>query len=86
MKHITLPATDAIDEQRHPLIRRLSHWGMTVAIITLIGSGWRIYNAVPIFPFRFPEWATLGGDRRVQLAIHNDPRVASAIKWHFAAM
>jgi len=84
----TLAAVPArtLDEQRHPLVRRLSHWCMALAILLLIGSGWRIYNAVPIFPFRFPEWATLGGDWRVQLAIHNDPGVASAIAWHFAAM
>lgn len=86
MNHVALQHAPALDEQRHPLVRRLSHWGMALAIIVLIGSGWRIYNAVPIFPFRFPEWATLGGDWRVQLAIHNDPGVASAIAWHFAAM
>ena len=86
MKQIPMPAAADLDEQRHPLVRRLSHWGMALAIILMIGSGWRIYNAVPILPFRFPEWATLGGDWRVQLAIHNDPGVASAIEWHFAAM
>jgi thiosulfate reductase cytochrome b subunit len=83
---VVLEMAPIADEQRHPLIRRLSHWGMALAIIVLIGSGWRIYNNVPIFPFRFPEWATLGGDWRVQLAIHNDPGFASALEWHFAAM
>src|SRR5208282_4079570 len=50
-----------------------------------IGSGWRIYNASPIFDFRFPETFTLGGDVEDALALHNDPGVASAIAWHFAA-
>jgi thiosulfate reductase cytochrome b subunit len=27
---------------------------MALAILILIGSGWRIYNASPIFGFRFP--------------------------------
>ncbi|HQT77629.1 MAG TPA: cytochrome b/b6 domain-containing protein [Rhodopila sp.] len=72
--------------QKHALPARLTHWLMALAILLLIGSGWRIYNASPIFGFRFPEWATLGGDVGDALALHNDPGVASAIAWHFAAM
>lgn len=65
---------------------RLTHWVMAAAILIMIGSGWRIYNASPILPFRFPETLTLGGDVAVALTWHNDPGVASAIAWHFAAM
>jgi hypothetical protein len=57
-----------------------------LAILVLIGSGWRIYNASPIFPFSFPDSITLGGDVEASLARHNDPGVASALEWHFAAM
>ncbi len=78
--------TVLVDEQRHPLARRLSHWIMALSILIMIGSGWRIYNASPIFPFSFPDWATLGGDVEWALARHGDPGVASAIAWHFAAM
>ena len=75
------------DEQRHPLSRRILHWVMAVSILVMIGSGWRIYNASPIFGFiLFPDWLTLGGDVQNSLARHGDPGVASAIAWHFAAM
>ena len=79
--------TPVRDEQLHPLSRRILHWVMALSILIMIGSGWRIYNASPIFDFlEFPEWATLGGDVDAALARHGDPGVASAIAWHFAAM
>jgi thiosulfate reductase cytochrome b subunit len=78
--------TQMQDEQRHPLSRRIAHWVMALSILVMIGSGWRIYNASPIFDFRFPEWATLGGDVEMALARHGDRGVATAIAWHFAAM
>jgi thiosulfate reductase cytochrome b subunit len=74
------------DEQLHPLSRRILHWVMAISILIMVGSGWRIYNASPIFGFTFPEWATLGGDVQAELARHGDPGVATAIAWHFAAM
>ncbi|HET7883416.1 MAG TPA: cytochrome b/b6 domain-containing protein [Acetobacteraceae bacterium] len=78
--------TPVRDEQLHPLSRRILHWVMALSILAMIGSGWRIYNASPIFDFAFPEWATLGGDVEASLARHGDPGVATAIAWHFAAM
>ena len=78
--------TEVYDEQKHPLSRRIFHWIMAISILIMIGSGWRIYDASPIFPFTFPDWATLGGDVWTSLARHGDPGVASAIAWHFAAM
>jgi thiosulfate reductase cytochrome b subunit len=72
--------------QKHALPVRIAHWSMALAILIMIGSGWRIYNASPILPFRFPEWATLGGDVDAQLARHGDPGVATAIAWHLAGM
>ncbi|MDE2515982.1 MAG: cytochrome b/b6 domain-containing protein [Rhodospirillales bacterium] len=74
------------EEQRHPALLRLAHWAMALAVLTLIFSGWRIYDSSPIFPFRIPEAITLGGGIQAQLAWHNDPGVATAIAWHFAAM
>jgi thiosulfate reductase cytochrome b subunit len=76
----------AAGEQHHAWPVRVTHWLMALAVLTMVGSGWRIYNASPIFPFTFPEWATLGGDVEAALARHNDPGVASAIAWHFAGM
>jgi thiosulfate reductase cytochrome b subunit len=75
-----------LEVQTHPIASRISHWLMALSIVILIGSGWRIYNPSPIFGFTFPEAFTLGGAVEDALALHNDPGVASAIAWHFAAM
>lgn len=58
----------------HPLWVRFTHWTNTVAMVVMIGSGWEIYNASPLFPFVFPRGITLGG------------WLAGALLWHFAAM
>jgi thiosulfate reductase cytochrome b subunit len=78
--------TPPLEVQTHPIATRITHWLMALSILALIGSGWRIYNASPIFGFTFPEALTLGGDVEQALVLHNDPGVASAIAWHFAAM
>jgi thiosulfate reductase cytochrome b subunit len=53
---------------------RAMHWTNAVAMIIMIMSGWQIYNASPLFPFRFASSITLGG------------WLAGALLWHFAAM
>ena len=58
----------------HPLYVRVTHWINAVAILIMIGSGWKIYNASPLFGFTFPAGITLGG------------WLAGALLWHFAAM
>ena len=58
----------------HPLWVRITHWINAIAIFVMIGSGWQIYNASPLFPFTFPREITLGG------------WLAGALLWHFAAM
>lgn len=58
----------------HPLPVRITHWLNALAIFVMVGSGWRIYNASPLFDFRFPLELTLGNG------------LAGAIQWHFAAM
>jgi thiosulfate reductase cytochrome b subunit len=58
----------------HPLYVRLTHWINAVAIVVMIGSGWEIYNASPLFGFVFPKSLTLGG------------WLAGGLLWHFAAM
>jgi thiosulfate reductase cytochrome b subunit len=58
----------------HPRWVRITHWLNALAMIVMIGSGWQIYNASPIFDFVFPRSITLGG------------WLAGGIMWHFAAM
>ena len=56
----------------HPIWVRITHWINAAALILMIGSGWTIYNASPLFPFVFPigigHW------------------LAGALLVHFAAM
>ena len=77
-------------EQRiwvHSPFVRVTHWINAVAIIIMIGSGWRIYNNVPIFSWlTFPEWATLGGDPEITYKLNKDVGFSNALLWHFAAM
>jgi thiosulfate reductase cytochrome b subunit len=58
----------------HPLAVRITHWINAFAMVCMIMSGWRIYDASPLFGFTFPHWMTLGG------------WLGGAIAWHFAAM
>jgi thiosulfate reductase cytochrome b subunit len=58
----------------HPAWVRLTHWIGALAAAVMIGSGWQIYNASPLFAFLFPTSITLGG------------WLAGALLWHFAAM
>ncbi len=45
----------------HPVWRRLTHWLNAVAVVVLVASGWRIYNATRFFDFAIPSGITLGG-------------------------
>ncbi|MDO9405577.1 MAG: cytochrome b/b6 domain-containing protein [Polaromonas sp.] len=58
----------------HPLWMRVTHWLNALAVLVLVTSGWRIYNAAPFFPFNIPTGITLGG------------WLGGALQWHFAAM
>src|SRR5215468_981150 len=71
----------------HSRFVRVTHWLNALAIIVMIGSGWRIYNNVPIFSWLiFPEWATLGGDPEITYKLNKDVGFSNALLWHFAAM
>ena len=76
----------SLHEQRHSWIVRLAHWTMAIAIIIMIMSGWRIYDDVPIFPFQFPFWLTLGGNKFVATTTSNDWGTGNSIAIHFAGM
>src|SRR6266576_4309786 len=58
----------------HPRRVRICHWVNALAILVMIGSGWQIYNASPLFDFVFPSQIALGN------------WLAGALLWHFAAM
>jgi thiosulfate reductase cytochrome b subunit len=70
----------------HPGVVRLTHWINAVAMVIMIGSGWRIWNSDPIFPFAFPDAITVGGDPAMSQDVHNELGLASALQWHFAGM
>ena len=57
-----------------PLAVRVTHWINALAILIMVASGWRIYNAARIWDFPLPDELTLGG------------WLAGALQWHFAAM
>jgi thiosulfate reductase cytochrome b subunit len=53
---------------------RITHWLNVLAVVVMVMSGWRVYNASPLFDFRFPNQYTLGG------------WLGGALQWHFAGM
>jgi thiosulfate reductase cytochrome b subunit len=69
-----LMPTDPARPVIHPVWVRVTHWVNALTMVVLIGSGWQIYNASPLFPFVFPPGITLGG------------WLAGALLWHFAAI
>jgi thiosulfate reductase cytochrome b subunit len=67
-------ATSASPTVIHPAWVRITHWINAVAMLMMIGSGWQIYDASPLFNFEFPPSIALGG------------WLAGAISWHLAGM
>jgi thiosulfate reductase cytochrome b subunit len=61
----------------HPLWVRITHWINVVAMFVMVTSGWRIYNASPLFSFTFPPAITIGDGL---------DGLPGALLWHFAAM
>jgi thiosulfate reductase cytochrome b subunit len=59
---------------QHPVIVRVTHWLNFIALLIMVSSGLRIFNASPLFDFKFPHAITLGG------------WLGGARQWHFAAM
>jgi thiosulfate reductase cytochrome b subunit len=61
----------------HPAWVRVTHWVNALAMFVMITSGWRIYNASPLFAFLFPPEITIGDGL---------DGLSGALLWHFAAM
>jgi thiosulfate reductase cytochrome b subunit len=58
----------------HPAWLRIVHWLNAAAVVVLVTSGWRIYDATAFLGFAIPASWTLGG------------WLGGALAWHFAAM
>jgi thiosulfate reductase cytochrome b subunit len=58
----------------HPLPIRIFHWLNAIVLLVMVTTGWQIYNASPLFPFKFPKMITLGN------------WLAGGLQLHFAAM
>ena len=71
---ISAKSTAASAKVIQPAWVRIVHWINAVAMILMIMSGWQIYNASPLFDFRFSGSITLGG------------WLGGGLLWHFAAM
>jgi thiosulfate reductase cytochrome b subunit len=74
MTALTAPMSAARALPIHPGWLRAAHWLNAVAVLVMVASGWRVYNAAPLFAFRFPREITLGG------------WLGGALQWHFAGM
>jgi len=73
-KHMTISERPAAPAVIHPAWLRVVHWLNVLAVLLMVSSGWRIYNAAPFWNFRFPNEWTLGG------------WLGGALQWHFAGM
>ena len=74
-------ATHELGNVRRPAVLiqpawvRVCHWLNALAAVLMMMSGWRIYDASPVFKgFVIPAGITLGG------------WLGGALQWHFAAM
>jgi thiosulfate reductase cytochrome b subunit len=73
--HSPIMTDTAMEPVVHPLWVRVTHWVNALAMFMMIGSGWQIYDASPLFRFvHFPRQIALGD------------WLAGALLWHFAAM
>lgn len=62
------------NQTTHPRWVRAWHWVNALAIFVMVTSGWKIFDASPLFDWYFPSNLTLGG------------WLGGALQWHFAGM
>jgi thiosulfate reductase cytochrome b subunit len=75
MTEVVLQAPPQRLRRMHPLAVRIMHWINAVAMIIMIGSGWKIYNDEVLFGWlHFPDTITIGGEAQ------------GALQWHFLGM
>ena len=75
MTTLTVKSHERAPSKLHPLPIRIMHWTNAVAMILMIGSGWKIYNDDVLFSFlRFPDGIVIGKWAQYGL------------QWHFFGM
>jgi thiosulfate reductase cytochrome b subunit len=75
MTEVAIHARPQPVRRMHPLAVRIMHWTNAVAMVIMIGSGWKIYNDEVLFGWlHFPEAITIGGEAQ------------GALQWHFLGM
>jgi thiosulfate reductase cytochrome b subunit len=75
MTEVVIHAPSRPVRRMHPLAVRIMHWTNAIAIVIMIGSGWKIYNDEVLFGWlHFPEAITIGGEAQ------------GALQWHFLGM
>lgn len=75
MGQVLVKANDRSLQKVHPWPIRLMHWINALAMLVMIGSGWKIYEDEVLFGWlHFPDSITLGGSPE------------GALQWHFLGM
>ncbi|MHA4871614.1 cytochrome b/b6 domain-containing protein [Duganella sp. PWIR1] len=74
MRRHDMPTSATESKTVHPAWLRCTHWLNALAVVLLVTSGWRIYNATAFLGFDIPRGLTIGG------------WLGGALQWHFAAM
>lgn len=74
MKADPTPPPPVRGKPLQPLWLRVTHWIDALAVLIMVMSGWRIYDASPLLDVTFPAGITLGG------------WLGGALQWHFAGM
>lgn len=65
----------------------MMHWINAIAILVMIGSGFKIYDDQPIFSWiDFPGYLLIGGDPATSFKYNSDGGFGGALQWHFMAM
>jgi thiosulfate reductase cytochrome b subunit len=83
----TSPGVEPPASRLHPGALRIMHWINALAMIIMIGSGWKIYDNQPIFSWLwFHHTIVLGGDPDTAYKFHGDGGYAGGIAWHFFGM
>ena len=73
--HVKSHAHERRGLRLHPLPLRIMHWVNALAMIIMIGSGWKIYEDERLFGWlHFPDFMTIGGEAQ------------GALQWHFVGM
>ncbi|MGI8525462.1 MAG: cytochrome b/b6 domain-containing protein [Pseudolabrys sp.] len=72
---MAVKSTERHRRKLHPAALRAMHWINALAVVIMIGSGWKIYNDEVLFGWlHFTDWLTIGVEAQ------------HGLQWHFFAM